>query len=109
MLPVLPTIEPQLLKTAPRPFGSGCVYELKYDDFRTMVRMDGSCQLISRNGNPFTGYDGIRECLHGLFRNRRVIMDAELVCLDENGFPQFEDLLFRRRAALRLSSTCFGS
>ena len=61
--------------------------------------MNGICELISRNGNPFTGFDAMRECLRGFFRNRRLVMDAELVCLDNNGFPQFEDLLFRRGAA----------
>lgn len=55
-------------------------------------RMDGTCQLLSRNANPFTGFEDIRDCLQGFFGKRRVIMDAEMVCLDENGFPQFEGL-----------------
>ena len=70
-----------------RPLGPGYVDELKYDGFRTIVRMDATCQLLSRNANPSPGFEDIRDCLQGFFGKRRVITDAEIVCVDENIFP----------------------
>ena len=33
-------------------------------------------------------------------KGRRSVLDGEIVCLDEDGKPQFRDLLFRRAEPL---------
>src|SRR5437867_2281546 len=42
------------------------LFELKYDGFRALAHVrSGQCQLISRNGNPFTSFSGLAAALLG--------------------------------------------
>ena len=67
------------------------IFELKYDGFRSLaVIQNGRTQLISRNGHPFS-FD-LRIPLHA----GKTVLDGEIVCVDEQGKPQFRDLLFHR-------------
>ena len=67
------------------------IFELKYDGFRALaVIQNGRTQLISRNGHPFS-FD-LRVPLHA----GKTVLDGEIVCVDEQGKPQFRDLLFHR-------------
>ena len=67
------------------------MFELKYDGFRALaVIQNGRTQLISRNGHPFS-FD-LRVPLHA----GKTVLDGEIVCVDEQGKPQFHDLLFHR-------------
>ena len=67
------------------------IFELKYDGFRALaVIQNGRTQLISRNGHPFS-FD-LRIPLHA----GKTVLDGEIVCVDEQGKPQFRDLLFHR-------------
>jgi bifunctional non-homologous end joining protein LigD len=75
------------------------LFELKYDGFRALAHIGfGRCQLISRNGNPFSSFfDLARMIAASLPSVHDAVLDGEIVCLDKRGRPQFNDLLFHRR------------
>jgi bifunctional non-homologous end joining protein LigD len=89
--------QPMPLSRKPAPFDHPeWVFELKYDGFRSLaVIQNGRCQLISRNGHPFNSFDTLRKALVAPSEGQRVF-DGEIVCLDNRGRPQFNDLLFHR-------------
>jgi bifunctional non-homologous end joining protein LigD len=71
------------------------LFELKYDGFRSLaVIRGGRCELISRNGHPFS-FDSLRKDLT-VPCSGQTVLDGEIVCLDTRGKPQFNDLLFHR-------------
>jgi bifunctional non-homologous end joining protein LigD len=71
------------------------LFELKYDGFRSLaVIHDGRCELISRNGHPFS-FDSLRKNLT-VPCSGRTVLDGEIACVDKCGKPQFNDLLFHR-------------
>ena len=73
------------------------VYEL-YDGFRALAYINGAdTRLVSRKGNDFKCFATLRQALSE-FKISAVI-DGEIVCMDEQGRPQFNDLLFRRGVA----------
>jgi len=75
------------------------VFELKYDGSRASAESsDGKTELISRRGQTYKAWAPLRERLGRELAGHRAILDAELVCLDGEGRPQFYDLLRRRRA-----------
>jgi bifunctional non-homologous end joining protein LigD len=51
--------------------------------------------LVSRNGNTFKSFPDLCKALARDLRDRRCVLDGEIVCLDSQGKPQFRDLLFR--------------
>jgi|SRR5579883_435710 len=81
------------------PFDSDLfVYELKIDGFRALARLQGGKgELISRNGNVFRGFAGLADWLAAHIRAESAIIDGEIACMDEDGRPNFRDLLFRQR------------
>jgi bifunctional non-homologous end joining protein LigD len=69
---------------------------LKYDGFRALAHIsDGRCDLISRKNNVYKSFGPLREALAGL-RIRDAVLDGEIVCLDDEGRSQFNELLRRR-------------
>jgi bifunctional non-homologous end joining protein LigD len=84
--------QPMLLSRRPLPFDHPeWIFALKYDGFRSLaVIQHGRTELISRNGHPFS-FD-LRVALHA----GKTVLDGEIVCVDEQGRPQFRDLLFHR-------------
>ena len=89
--------QPMPLSRRPLPFDHPeWVFELKYDGFRSLAVIEnGSTQLISRNGHPFSSFPNLRKELT-LSSAGRTVLDGEIVCLDKRGKPQFRDLLFHR-------------
>jgi bifunctional non-homologous end joining protein LigD len=89
--------QPMPLSWKPVPFDHPeWVFELKYDGFRSLAIVDGGrCELISRNGNPFSSFDSLRKD-SSVPCSGRTVLDGEIVCLDRRGRPQFSDLLFHR-------------
>lgn len=83
-----------LLKPAAAlPRGEHWLYELKFDGFRGLALKEGeSVRLFSRNGRDLTKRFGpIVDAIRKL-RAKSAIIDGEIVCLDDNGRPCFEDL-----------------
>jgi len=73
------------------------LYELKYDGFCALafVRRD-AVELVSRNGNRFAQFTALGVELRAAIGVRSAVLDGEVVCLDNQGQPQFNALLFRR-------------
>jgi bifunctional non-homologous end joining protein LigD len=72
------------------------IFELKYDGFRALAYIEaGECRLVSRNGNQFKSFLSLNFALPLECRTKSAVLDGEIVCLNEDGCAQFEDLLFR--------------
>src|SRR5881296_175670 len=73
------------------------LFELKHDGFRALAFVqNGRCRLVSRNGNEFHSFTALGSALPSELKAESAVLDGELVCLDETGRSQFEELLFRR-------------
>lgn len=81
-----------------RPFSHpDWLFEIKWDGFRSLVRVEsGRCKLMSRNGNEFKSFSVLNVAIATELKAKSAVLDGEIVCLDDNGKPQFRDLLFRR-------------
>ncbi|PYX85559.1 MAG: hypothetical protein DMG68_17765 [Acidobacteria bacterium] len=73
------------------------IFELKYDGFRSLAVVEfGRCTLYSRNGHEFRSFSDLALRIGNALMPRSLVLDGEIVCLDEKGCPQFNDLLFHR-------------
>jgi bifunctional non-homologous end joining protein LigD len=94
----MPFFQPMSLGRKAQPFDRAeWIYELKYDGFRALAVVEyGRCTLFSRNGHPFASFSELASRIGYAVMPRSVVMDGEIVCLDDKGRCQFNDLLFRR-------------
>ena len=94
----LPIFQPLPLVRRPAPFSHpDWLFEIKYDGFRGLAYLDASgVRLISRNGNRFSSFSELCAGLEFSLKAKNAILDGEIVCVDENGSSQFNNLLFRR-------------
>ena len=76
---------------------------MKRDGFRALAYVErGKGRLVSRNGNTFKRFAPLGTEIAGALRGvRNAILDGEVVCLDGDGRPLFNALLYRR------SEPCF--
>ncbi len=79
--------------------GDGWLFELKLDGFRGLANtVNGrmlskkGCRLLSKNGCRLRRFEPLLDALPPGF-----VFDGEIVALDEDGRPAFNDLLFGRR------------
>ena len=73
------------------------LFELKHDGFRALAYVeDGTCRLVSRNGNTFASFAALAHSIADSITHKPVLLDGEIVCLDERGRSQFNNLLFHR-------------
>ena len=87
--------------------GSDWVFELKYDGFRALARVDhGRTQLISRNGNTFASFQELQQNIGASLPNDSVVLDGEIVCLDRKGRPRFKTCFLDVAIPASLSSMC---
>jgi DNA ligase D-like protein (predicted ligase) len=87
-------INPMLLRPSQAlPRGDQWLYELKFDGFRGLAIKNGKeVQLWSRQRNHMNNrFPRIVEAIQGL-PVKSTIIDGEIVCLDQEGRPCFEDL-----------------
>ena len=83
------------LARLPEPFDHpDWLFEVKYDGFRAIAYVDGTCTLVSQKGHTLTFPEPCADIARTA--SRPAVLDGEIVCLDCNGRPQFYDLLFRR-------------
>ena len=90
---------PQPLRSRRDPFvDNDYLFELKLDGFRALAQVeDGRCELFSHSGAKFSGFRFLAgDIASSIPLTKRALLDGEIVCLDENGYPQFNDLLFHR-------------
>ena len=86
-------VKPMLATKASEVFGeSGWIYELKWDGYRALANINnGKVDLYSRNGISF------KQKFEALYQNLKqvphdVILDGEIVSLDAEGRPVFQNL-----------------
>ena len=74
------------------PIGPGWVHELKHDGYRLQIHVrDGRVKLYTMNGADWSKrYPRIVEAAAHI--KGSAVMDAEVVCLDEKGVPNFDTL-----------------
>jgi bifunctional non-homologous end joining protein LigD len=73
------------------------LFELKYDGYRALAHVHRDrADPVSRNGNRFGQFAALAAELRTCLRVRSAVLDGEVVCLDGDGRPQFNALLFRR-------------
>src|SRR5262245_42289169 len=99
---MLPRIFPIRLSRRPEPFDSDeYLYELKIDGFRALAHIaDGKGELISRNGNVFRGFAELATWIAEHLKVENAMLDGEIACIDGNGRPIFNDLLFRKSTCI---------
>src|ERR1700688_3083131 len=85
----------------PRPFNAAdWLFELKYDACRALAYVDyRGCRLVSRNGHAFASFADLSLSIGQLLEGTTAVFDGEIVCVDREGRPRFNDLLFRRGEA----------
>lgn len=95
---MLPLVTPLRLGVCRAPFDHPeWIFELKYDGFRALLYIEnGTARMISRNGNVYRRFDELGAALAETIRVRDAIIDGEIACLDPEGRPQFNELLYRR-------------
>lgn len=72
------------------PRGDEWLHEVKYDGYRLLAMTNHELRLMTRNGKDWTAkFPSIAKAMEQLPQS---IIDGELVCLDENGISNFEDL-----------------
>lgn len=94
----LPQFQPIALGRRAEPFSHpDWLFEIKWDGFRSLAYVsNGVCRLVSRNRNTFKSFPTLCEAIPSELGVRSAVLDGEIVCLDQHGIAQFEDLLFRR-------------
>ena len=72
------------------------IFELKMDGFRALAYIDEhETRLVSRKGNVYRSFADLCAPIH-IDLDCRAVMDGEIVCLDQEGRPQFYELMRRR-------------
>jgi bifunctional non-homologous end joining protein LigD len=89
-------VPPMLLAAGTVPDGEAWSLELKWDGCRAQLRYDGrAATLRTRHGRECSGdFPELLGIAHAL-GERRVILDGELVCLRDDGRPDFARLRLR--------------
>ena len=107
------TLAPQLatLANAPPSDGAGWIYELKFDGYRILARIDarGAVRLFTRSGNDWTDkLASVADAIKALGL-RSTWLDGELTATGDNGAPDFQRLqnAFDRAATTGLIYTLF--
>lgn len=99
----LPHFVPPMLARSGLPHGrKGWAYEVKFDGMRAELRSDGRGMCVrSRPGRDCTDAFPELAPLSEALRGRRLLLDGELVCLNDEGDPDFARLRARLRSANR--------
>jgi bifunctional non-homologous end joining protein LigD len=94
----LPSIEPLRLVRRQDAFENpDWLFELKYDGYRALLYIEpNNPRFISRHGKHMPRFDELARAIAERLKLEDAIFDGELVCLDQAGRPQFNELLFRR-------------
>lgn len=90
-------IEPMLSDSADLvPKGDDYLFEVKWDGIRALVSLeDGQVRIRSRNHNDITRQFPELQVVDKAFRANGGLFDAEIVCLDKSGKPDFKKVIHR--------------
>lgn len=88
----LPTmISPELATLVSEPPAGDWLYEIKFDGYRMLARIDGKkIQLITRNGNDWTERLPLQVKAIADLGLEDSWLDGEIVVLNDNGIPDFQ-------------------
>jgi bifunctional non-homologous end joining protein LigD len=91
----LPLIQPITLQPGPEPFDDpDWVFEPKYDGFRGVVYATSrGCEIRSRRDIALGRFRGLWERVAEVLGGREVILDGEIVSLNRQGKPVFDNLI----------------
>ncbi|MDU8570740.1 DNA ligase D [Pseudomonas syringae] len=87
------TLSPQLATLVEAPPAGDWLYEIKFDGYRMLTRIEGDdVRLFTRNGHDWT--ERLPELVKALkgMKLRDSWFDGEVVVLDEQGLPDFQGL-----------------
>src|SRR5688572_1665734 len=112
------SVEPMLSQSADKPPESDdYVYEIKWDGLRALVSLDeGVLQIRGRNGMEMTKQFPELLMPDEAFRAASALFDGEIVCLDADGKPSFNDVIHRmqqkteggiKRAQAKRPAVCY--
>ncbi len=90
-------IEPMLSDSINKiPTSDNYLYEVKWDGIRALVSLeDGQVKIHSRNRNEVTKQFPELQVGDKAFRATCGLFDAEIVCLDKDGKPEFKNVIKR--------------
>jgi bifunctional non-homologous end joining protein LigD len=91
----LPPIDPIRLTVRADPFDDPAwVFEPKYDGFRGVIYASHlGCEIRSRRDIPLHRFNGLWDRVAEVLGGREAILDGEIVSLNRQGKPVFQDLL----------------
>lgn len=82
------------------PSGDDYVFEVKWDGIRAIITVeDGQVKILSRNQNDITTQFPELNTIDKSFRATCGVFDAEIVCLDAIGKPDFKKVIHRLKAS----------
>jgi bifunctional non-homologous end joining protein LigD len=86
-------LEPELATLVAKPLPGDWIYEIKFDGYRMLARIEGrSVRIVTRRGNDWTQrFGALRKALLAA-RLPDGWYDGEIVLLDESGKPTFNGL-----------------
>jgi bifunctional non-homologous end joining protein LigD len=90
-------IEPMLSDSAEKlPKGDDYIYEVKWDGIRALISLeDGQVRIRTRNQNDITKQFPELLATDKAFRATNGLFDAEIVCLNKQGKPEFKKVINR--------------
>lgn len=89
-------VKPMLAGSTKKPPKGDFVYEVKWDGIRAMITLnEGELTIRSRNMNVITDQFPELNLAEEAFRINNAVFDAEIVCLDEQGRPDFKKVIRR--------------
>lgn len=89
-------IEPMQADSADEPPKGGYIYEMKWNGIRALIALeDGRLRMHTRNQNEVTRQFPELQDAAGAFRATCGLFDAEIVCLDPDGRPNFKKVINR--------------
>ena len=96
------TIEPMLAQSRKDvPISDDFVYEVKWDGIRVIVTLDeDKISLRSRNNLDLTAKFPELLTAEKSLRGTCGVLDGEIVCLDENGKPNFKEVIHRMQRSV---------
>ena len=100
-------IPPMLLTSGAAPSGERWTLEVKWDGCRGQLRYDGRKVLLrTRNGRECSEDFPQLAAIAGKLGKHRVALDGELVCLREDGHPDFAPVRRRLTGSVRNRHPC---
>jgi DNA ligase D-like protein (predicted ligase)/DNA ligase D-like protein (predicted polymerase)/DNA ligase D-like protein (predicted 3'-phosphoesterase) len=112
------SIEPMLARPADTPPDSpDYLYEVKWDGLRALISLDeGEIRIRGRNGTDYTKQFPELLIPEQAFRATSALFDGEIVCLEADGRPVFQNVIHRmqqktegaiERAKIKHTAVCY--